>query len=253
MSYFSYVEEKPLSGGLGCGAECNCSRCGSAVSGLNEWYEKEEAEPEAESPKSQPTPGSSPPSPPLSGWNRSGSGLGFYRAGRFGYFSQAPAVSPPRLDPYHKLADVHPELARRIIQMETALSRSGNPVTITRLGGRRTFDEQDALYAQGRTRPGNIVTRARAGQSNHNYGLAVDVVPLVNGQPTWNVANAVWQRIGDEGKRAGLNWGGDWQAFQDKPHFELPVGMSVQQCLNIYRQGGLPAVWAEASRRLQNR
>jgi len=188
---------------------------------------------------------------PLSGWYRSGSG--FSGAGRFGYFSQAPAVAAPRLDPYNKLADVHPELARRIIQMATALSRGGSPVTITRLGGRRTFEEQDALYAQGRTRPGNIVTRARGGQSNHNYGLAVDVVPLVYGRPTWNVASAVWRAIGDEGKRSGLNWGGDWQAFKDKPHFELPVGLSVQECLRIYQQGGLPAVWAEATRRLSSR
>jgi hypothetical protein len=233
------------------------------VRGLNEWYEKEEAEePESQAslptqspPQAQPqvTVPQSPRQTTLSGWNRSGSGLGFYGAGRFGYFSQAPAVAAPGLDPHHKLADVHPELARRITQMATALSQAGNPVTITRLGGRRTFEEQDALYAQGRTTPGNIVTRARGGQSNHNYGLAVDVVPVVNGQPKWNVANAVWQAIGDEGKRSGLNWGGDWQALIDKPHFELPVGMSVQDCLRIYRQGGLPAVWAEATRRLQNR
>jgi len=91
MSYFSYVEEKPLSGWLGCGAECNCSRCDSAVRGLNEWYEKEEAEPEAESPKSQPTPGSSPPSPPLSGWSRSGFGFGGSPDVQF--FSQAPGTA----------------------------------------------------------------------------------------------------------------------------------------------------------------
>jgi peptidoglycan L-alanyl-D-glutamate endopeptidase CwlK len=124
---------------------------------------------------------------------------------------------------------------------------------ITREGGLRTLAEQEAIYAQGRTRPGRIVTHAPAGLSNHNYGLAVDLVPLVNGRPTWQVVRSVWQAIGDEGKGAGLSWGGDWITIKDYPHFELPVGLSVQQCLRIYNQGGLPAVWAEASRRLATR
>jgi hypothetical protein len=160
-------------------------------------------------------------------------------------------ISSPRLDPLNKLAGVHPELARRIVQIAGELSTGGVKLTITRSGGRRTFQEQDELYAQGRTRPGNIVTNSRGGQSNHNYGLAVDVVPLVNGQPNWNVPASVWQTIGEAGKRAGLNWGGDWRTFKDPPHFELPVGMSIQECLRIHQQGGLSAVWAEATRRLQ--
>ena len=156
-------------------------------------------------------------------------------------------------DPLNKLADVHPELARRIRQMAGELSTRGVNLTITRSGGRRTFQEQDELYAQGRTRPGNIVTNSRGGLSNHNYGLAVDVVPRVNGRPNWNVPSSTWQTIGDAGKRAGLSWGGDWRTFKDPPHFELPVGMSVQECLRIHQQGGLSAVWAEANRRLQRR
>ncbi len=163
----------------------------------------------------------------------------------------AQSVSSPGLDPLNKLADVHPELAQRIRQMAGDLAARGVNLTITRSGGRRTFPEQDELYAQGRTRPGNIVTNSRGGLSNHNYGLAVDVVPLVNGRPNWNVPASVWQTIGDAGKRAGLNWGGDWRSFKDPPHFELPVGMSVQECLRIHQQGGIPAVWAEANRRLQ--
>lgn len=152
------------------------------------------------------------------------------------------------LDPQHKLDRVHPELANRVRRMAEALVRRGIPIRVT--SGLRTFAEQDALYAQGRTRPGNVVTKARGGYSNHNYGLAVDVVPLANGRPNWNVPDKVWQAIGEEGKRARLSWGGDWKGFVDRPHFELPVGMSVQECLRIYRQGGLEAVWAEASRRL---
>ncbi len=161
-----------------------------------------------------------------------------------------PAPAPPAagLDPRRELDRVHPELARRINLMAQALARRGIQIRVT--SGLRTFAEQDVLYEQGRTRPGNIVTKARAGQSNHNYGLAVDVVPLVNGRPNWNAPGEVWQAIGEEGRGAGLSWGGDWRGFVDLPHFELPVGMSVQECLRIYRQGGLPAVWAEANRRV---
>jgi hypothetical protein len=133
--------------------------------------------------------------------------------------------------------------------MAQVLMQRGVQIRVT--SGLRTFAEQDALYAQGRTTPGDIVTKARAGQSNHNYGLAADVVPLADGRPNWNAPSATWQVLGEEGKRAGLSWGGEWKGFVDRPHFELPVGMSVQECFRIYQQGGLDAVWTEASRRLQ--
>jgi len=167
--------------------------------------------------------------------------------------SGAPKSTPPTeplaFDPQQKLQLVHPELARRVRRLQQVLVGRGVPIRVT--SGIRTFAEQDALYAQGRTTPGDIVTKARGGQSNHNFGLAVDVVPLVGGRPNWNVPLTTWQTIGEEGKRAGLSWGGDWKGFVDRPHLELPVGMSIQECLRIYQQGGLAAVWMEASRRLQ--
>lgn len=87
----------------------------------------------------------------------------------------------------------------------------------------RTNAEQDALYAQGRTTPGGIVTNARAGQSAHNYGLAIDIVPVVNGKPDWNGADAVWQQIGHLGQARGLEWYGAPEAkFKELPHFEVP-------------------------------
>lgn len=49
----------------------------------------------------------------------------------------------------------------------------------------RDDEEQAALYAQGRTTPGKIVTKAQPGQSAHNYGLALDFVPLLAGKPQW--------------------------------------------------------------------
>lgn len=122
-------------------------------------------------------------------------------------------------------------------------------INIEVVQGLRTIAEQDALFAQGRTRPGLVVTRARGGQSNHNYGLAVDVVPFTNGKPQWDAPNSVWVAIGAEGGKQGLEWGGNWKKFIDKPHLQLG-GLTIKQCFALFRKGGLEAVWAEATRLL---
>ena len=88
---------------------------------------------------------------------------------------------------------------------------------------------QDALYAQGRTAPGRIVTNARSGQSYHNYRCAVDVVPIRNGKAIWDVKDPVWQRIGTLGKAAGLEWAGDWKRFKEFPHFQYTGGLTLAQ------------------------
>lgn len=85
----------------------------------------------------------------------------------------------------------------------------------------RSQDRQAQLYAQGRTAPGSVVTKAKPGQSNHNYGVAFDVVPgSVIGKPNWAPEDPAWGRLGEIGKKVGLEWGGDWK-FVDRPHFQL--------------------------------
>lgn len=145
-----------------------------------------------------------------------------------------------------RLEAVHPELARRVAVMAAALAKRGIQIEVVQ--GLRTWAEQDALFAQGRTKPGNVVTRARGGQSNHNYGTACDVCPVVNGKLDWNARESVWQIIGQEAIRAGLEWGGNWKKFPDRPHVQLPLGLSVKACQKLYKQGKLKAVWHEADR-----
>lgn len=87
--------------------------------------------------------------------------------------------------------------------------------------GTRTFEQQQAIYDQGRTAPGSIVTKARPGDSYHQYGLAFDVVPLAyESLPDWNPSGPAWETIGQIGESMGLKWGGRWTT-PDKPHFEL--------------------------------
>jgi hypothetical protein len=82
--------------------------------------------------------------------------------------------------------------------------------------GYRTNAEQDALYAQGRTTPGPIVTWARGGESIHNVGHAIDIF-RIDGGNLYNVSPATVNSF----KQQGFTWGGDWKAPKtDKPHFQ---------------------------------
>ena len=93
----------------------------------------------------------------------------------------------------------------------------------------RDQESQRALYAQGRTMPGKIVTNAGPGDSWHNWRCAVDVVPLVNGKPDWDGSHPVWARIGELGKEAGLEWAGDWKTFRELAHFQYTGGYTLAQ------------------------
>jgi peptidoglycan L-alanyl-D-glutamate endopeptidase CwlK len=100
----------------------------------------------------------------------------------------------------------------------------------------RTIEEQNALYAQGRTMPGKIVTNAKGGESNHNYGIAIDICILIDKDNNgtfetvdWDINSMHFQRVKDYFKKQGLLWGGDWKSFKDYPHFEYPTGKTTKQ------------------------
>jgi len=105
---------------------------------------------------------------------------------------------------YHARVDLHLDV--RVIQ------------------GTRTYAEQDTLYTQGRTAPGQIVTNAPGGYSFHNFGVAFDV-GLFRGR-SYIEAGPGYTRVGHLGEGIGLEWGGRWRSFQDMPHFQYP-GLSL--------------------------
>ena len=84
-----------------------------------------------------------------------------------------------------RITKLHPKAREIFINFITECENTLN-ITLRITMGYRTIKEQNDLYAQGRTKPGNKVTNAKGGQSFHNFGLAVDLVELVNGQPNWN-------------------------------------------------------------------
>lgn len=101
----------------------------------------------------------------------------------------------------------------------------------------RTYAEQNALYAQGRTTPGPRVTNARGGYSYHNFGLAVDFCLIIDGrQASWDVKRdwdddleSDWMEVVSIFKAHGWEWGGDWKSFIDMPHFQKVFGKTTAQ------------------------
>ena len=96
----------------------------------------------------------------------------------------------------------------------------------------RDNESQQALYEQGRTTAGKVVTNAKAGDSWHNWRCAVDVVPMVNGKPDWDGSHPVWAKVGELGKKAGLEWAGEWRTFKELAHFQYTGGLTLTDLKN---------------------
>lgn len=142
-----------------------------------------------------------------------------------------------------RLTGLHPVLVAATVALIERCYARGVNIVITQ--GLRTIAEQDALYAQGRTKPGNIVTNAKGGHSYHNFGLAVDFALLLpNGSSvSWDTARdgdgdkvADWQEVVQEAKALGFEWGGDFRSIKDAPHFQMTFGLST----SALRQGYQP-------------
>jgi peptidoglycan L-alanyl-D-glutamate endopeptidase CwlK len=118
------------------------------------------------------------------------------------------------------LKDLDPRFAAKAVRVLEACKDRGVDLIVTCT--LRSMDEQTLLYARGRDAPGPIVTQAQAGQSAHNYGLAMDVVPLVHGKPQWSATAPEWQIYGEEVEKAGLEWAGHWKTFKESPHCQMP-------------------------------
>ena len=102
--------------------------------------------------------------------------------------------------------------------------------------GTRSYEEQAALYAKGRTKPGSKVTNARPGFSWHNFGVAWDFVVFdPKGQPLWD--SPLMARCGKIGEELGLEWGGSWKSFKDKPHLQLKTGISLAEARQRVKDG----------------
>lgn len=146
-----------------------------------------------------------------------------------------------------KIEECHPDLQMLLLACVQSWANEGLDIVISCTW--RSFEEQAHLYAQGRTKPGLIVTHAKPGRSAHNYmirragsevpaSLAFDVVPLRFGKSVWGTRGngldadpsddntddlELWQRAAVIAKIKGLEWAGDWTVRKREfPHFQLP-------------------------------
>lgn len=136
------------------------------------------------------------------------------------------------------LNTLHPKFRPVAIQAWTeAQAAMPSNVQIIVIQGMRSFAESDALYAQGRTAPGEIVTKARGGSSYHNYGLAFDFAMVTNGKDDYSVGPN-WMKVVSIMKQHGMTWGGDFPEGQhDDPHFENRYGHNWRDLEALYRAG----------------
>ncbi len=118
------------------------------------------------------------------------------------------------------IKQLHPRLQTKVEELKALCAKEGLAIGIGECF--RSVAEQDALYAQGRTTAGNIVTNAKGSSysSQHQWGIAVDFFKNVKGHEYDDAA--FFSRVGALAKSIGLGWGGDWTGFVDRPHLYLP-------------------------------
>lgn len=106
-------------------------------------------------------------------------------------------------------------------------------ISIEVISGLRSWAQQAALYAQGRTKPGPIVTKARPGSSWHNYGLAIDLGLFAGGKyldaADQKRADRIYRELGALAATRGIEWAGNWKSFPEGPHFQNRFGMTLAE------------------------
>lgn len=115
-------------------------------------------------------------------------------------------------------------------------------VTIEVISGLRSWAQQAALYAQGRTKPGPIVTKARPGSSWHNYGLAIDLGLFKAGKyldsADPKLAARLYAIIGTIAAAHGIEWAGTWKSFPEGPHFQWTNGLTLAEARRRMEERG---------------
>lgn len=149
-----------------------------------------------------------------------------------------------------------PYMAEKVAKLVATANQAGLAVGLH--CGWRSFEEQERLYALGRTVPnpdgktadcpmGRIVTKARGDETWHYWGCAADIV-FKDSSGTWSWSEKCpWRQLGLLGMELGLTWGGTWEAFPDRPHFQITGGLKIKEAKTI---GDREKVWNEIAKRL---
>lgn len=140
---------------------------------------------------------------------------------------------------------LHPKVRNEVFETIGEIESTWpDNVMIRVVQGLRTIEEQDALYAQGRTKPGKIVTKAKGGASFHNYGLAFDFALLYDKDKngsfetlSWDEHDLLWKQVVKVFEAKGWFWGGNFSKIHDAPHLQKTFGYTWQQLKAMYKAG----------------
>lgn len=124
--------------------------------------------------------------------------------------------------------------ARRFMQL-----CQNNKFEVRIISGTRTYAEQEVLYTQGRTTKGKIVTFAKGGQSNHNFGIAWDI-GLFDTQGKYKKTDKDYIELATLilPQLNTIEWGGNWKRIQDNPHYQLKaISDNVTVVANLFKEG----------------
>jgi peptidoglycan L-alanyl-D-glutamate endopeptidase CwlK len=158
----------------------------------------------------------------------------------------------PRVIPEDKyslaiIATLHPKLRTSARAVYDEVRAGGIKMRYT--SGFRSMAEQTKIYNQGRTTPGEVVTKAAPGTSWHNYGMALDFVLLSEDgtKLIWNVnydgpdadTTSDWTKIVQIFKRHSWAWGGDFKTILDRPHVQYTFNLTIKQALAMYQAGSV--------------
>ncbi len=149
-----------------------------------------------------------------------------------------------------KIEDLHPLIQpKAFLLIKKAKEEANLDIIIYRTLA--TWEEQDAIYAQGRTKPGIVVTNARGGESYHNYSLAFDFAILkpesiiINWDGKCDVDGDLepdYKEVGKIGEDIGFEWGARFTSIKgDLGHLQMSFGLTIRE-LQIYYLGGLRAI-----------
>jgi peptidoglycan L-alanyl-D-glutamate endopeptidase CwlK len=146
------------------------------------------------------------------------------------------------------IGQLHPLLRWIVPEIIERCAAAGLPVLVT--DGFRSQAEQDALYAKGRTAPGRIVTQVRWPNSAHCWGVAFDFCRNIKGRE-YDDSDNFFGRVAAIAKPYGLDWGGDWRTFKDRPHLQLrefmPDGTTAWLVKNYGTPDRFRATWSSAT------
>ncbi len=117
------------------------------------------------------------------------------------------------------LNSLHPYFRDKVYQLLQRCESAG--ITLAIVEAYRTPAKQHEYKTMGKK-----YTRSGAGKSKHQYGMAIDVVPVVDSVAQWkNIA--LWKKVGAIGEQLGLRWGGRWRHPFDPGHFEWTGGLTA--------------------------